>query len=88
MWEMEGRGSSGHFRRSEVDGVLLDELEAGMIRSNGPRFLGPRCSGSPGYNISSMFCSCIGSYAYIYSMFGGGLHSIISLFYYLGLRVL
>ena len=38
MWEMEGRGSSGHFRRSEVDGVLLDELEAGMIRSNGKKF--------------------------------------------------
>ena len=38
VWEMEGRGSSGHFRRSEVDGVLLDELEAGMIRSNGKKF--------------------------------------------------
>ena len=30
---MEGTGSSGHLRRSEVDGILLDGLEAGMIRS-------------------------------------------------------
>ena len=38
MCEMEGTGSSGHLRRSEVDGVLLDEFDAGMIRRRRKKF--------------------------------------------------